>query len=209
MINDEPMFKSVGQALSVSFSVVDTDPTVKSSTEAALKSMAEKRYGEAPVLQTERSINKDGLTPGEFRAQCKLIVEMVDTKLLRQERHVIFARFSKKPVKRAEAVRGLRDQFAALCSTHSPEALLALIWGIYVPGVIMMPGESPRDFNARRKKREKEWSVRSIEKEYGGSKSTLHRDQQVLREVCNDLELQAQAKIEGLLLAANLLAPET
>lgn len=208
MTNDAPMFKSVGQALSIAFSVMDTEPTVKGTTESALRTMAEKRYGEAPVLQTERSVNKDGLKPNEFRAQCARIVATVDKELFGHERDAIYARFAKTTMKRAEAVRNLRDAFHSLCSTRSKEAVLALVWGLYVPGVIIFPGEDPREFNARRKKREKEWSTRSLEKEYAVGRAILRKDQVMLKELCQGIELQAQSKLEQIFLRAGLISNE-
>lgn len=201
----EPMFKSVGQALSIAFAVAETPPAVRGTTDRALRDLKEDRYGLTPMPVGERCVNKDGLTEREFRAQCVLIVDAVDSKLAGHERGTVIARFTKVAVKRAHAVRSLRDAYATLCNTQSADAVLALIWSVYVPGVQPHPAESPAAFNARRKRREKEWSVRSIEREYGVSKSVLHRDVQMLREMLGKIELQAQERLERIFIRDGLL----
>jgi hypothetical protein len=201
----DAMFKSVGEALSIAFSVTETDPPVKGSTASALESLKEERYGLPPVLDTERAVNRVGLKDIEFRAQCTLIVRLVETRLRDHEHSVVIARFSRRAVRKAVAVRILRDHYRSLCTTQNPDALLALIWAIYVPREMQFPNETPQAFNARRKRREKEWSVRSIEKDYGGSKSTLHRDQITLRQVLAGIEQQAQDRLEGMFVAAGIV----
>ena len=205
----ETMFKSIGEALSIAFSVTETDPPVKGSTASALESLKEERYGLPPLLESERRVNRAGLKDNEFRAQCTLIIRLVETRLREHEHCVVVARFSRRPVRKAHAVRSLRDQYRSLCTTQNGDAILALIWGIYVPREMAFPNETPQDFNARRKRREKEWSVRSIEKEYGGSKSTLHRDQSMLRQVLAGVEQQAQDRLEGWFVANGIVAPQS
>ena len=201
----EPMFRSVGQALSVAFAVADTDPAVKGTMESALRDLAEKRYGAAPILNSERTINRQGLKETEFRTQCVVIVEMVHARLAGRERDTIIARFSKIAVKRAAAVRSLCNTYASLCNTTNPEALLALCWSIYVPGVMPLPNETPSAFNARRKRRKDEWSARTLETEYGVGRNVLNRDKRTLRELFDGIELQAQGRLEIVLVKAGLV----
>ena len=201
----EPMFRSVGQALSVAFAVADTDPAVKGTMEGALKDLAEKRYGAAPILNSERTINRQGLKDNEFRTQCVMIVEMVHTRLTGHERDTIIARFSKIVMKRAVAVRSLCNAYASLCSTTNRDAVLALCWSIYVPGVTPFPNETPAAFNARRKRRKDEWSSRTLETQYGVGRNVLNRDKQMLRELFGGIELQAQGRLELVLAKAGLV----
>lgn len=203
-INNEPMFRSAGQALSVAFSVMASQAPITGSTARALDSMSEQRYGAAAVVDSDRSINRVGLKPNEFHAQCGLIVATVEKRLPDHERDVIYARFGHQLV-RAAGVRGLLRHYRSLCTTQNEGAVHALIMGIYARGVVQHPGESPRAFNARRKKRQLEWSVRSIEKEYGVAKSTVHRDQIVLKKLFYGIENQAQSRLEMLFLAAGLI----
>lgn len=202
--SNEPMFKSVGQALSVAFSVVASQAPITGSTARALESMSEQRYGASAVPITERTINREGLKPHEFRAQCVMIVDTVGKKLPDHERDVIYSRFGHQMF-RAIGIQGLQLHYQSLCNTQHDGAVHALIMGIYVRGTSQSQGESPRAYNARRKKRQLEWSVRSIEKEYGISKSVLHRDQIVLRKLFYGIEVLAQSRLEEIYLAAQLI----
>lgn len=195
--DNEPIFKTVGQALYLAYVMEVTPPSTPSPTETLIRDLMKQRYGEAPVPQSERSINMGGMNPQELRAQCALIRASVNDHLAGQERDTICARFGHQ-VTRATGVRGLSTHYSSLCNTQHSEAVLALIWSIYAPGVRQFPGESPRAFNLRRKKKENDWSVRGLEKAYGVSKSVLHRDQQMLRKLLHGVEMIAQAKLEQL-----------
>lgn len=201
----EPMFRSVGQALSVAFAVADTDPAVKGTMEGALNYLAEKRYGAAPILNSERAINRQGLNDNEFRTQCVMVVAIVNTRLAGHERDTIVARFGKIAARRAAAVRSLCEAYASLCSTTNREAVLALCWSIYAPGVMPLPNETPSAFNARRKRRKDEWSARTLETEYGVGRNILNRDKRTLRELFDAIELQAQGRLEIVLVKAGLV----
>jgi len=219
--NTDPVFKTVGQALYLAFVMEVTAPSTPSPTETLIKDLMEQRYGLAPIPIAERSINMGGMNPQELRAQCAMIRASVNDHLASQERDTIWARFghqtrpgpfddrTMRPTTiigwRPTGVRNLRDHYGSLCNTQSDDAILALIWAIYVPGIRQFPGESPRAFTARLKKRENEWSLRGIEKEYGTSKSVLHRDQQMLRKLLHGVEMQAQAKLEDLFTRTGLI----
>src|SRR5207245_38422 len=86
LVNNEPMFKSVGHALSVAFAMAATKPSVESTTEAVIKDMRERRYGADPIADAATSVNASGLRPNEFRAQCGLIIDCVDATLPAHER---------------------------------------------------------------------------------------------------------------------------
>lgn len=203
----DAMFRSVGEALSIAFSVTETDPPMKGSTASALESLKQERYGLPPVLASDRAVNRVGLKDNEFRAQCTLIVGMVETRLRDHERCTIVARFSKRPVRKAYAVRSLRDHYRSLCVTQNQDALLALVWAIYAPREMPFPNETPQAFNARRKRREKEWSARSIEKNYGVGRNVLNRDKATLIEVLKGVEQQAQELLERLFIACGIVQP--
>ena len=204
ILNTEPMFKSVGHALSVAFAMETTKPSVESTTEAVIKDLRERRYGIDPIEHAETSVNASGLRPNEFRAQCALIIGCVDATLPTHERDAIYARFGHQ-MRRAFGVRNLRDHYCSLCNTQSVGAVHALIMGIYVRHVTQEPGESPQAFNKRRKRRELEWSLRSIEREYGVGKNVLNRDQKMLRGIFYGLEVQAQEKLEVVFLHDGLI----
>jgi hypothetical protein len=203
----DAMFRSVGEALSIAFSVTETDPPVKGSTASALESLKQERYGLPPVLASDRAVNRVGLKDNEFRAQCTLIVGMVETRLRDHERCVIVARFSKRAVRKAHAVRSLRDHYRGLCATQNQDALLAIVWAIYVPREMAFPSETPQEFNARRKRREKDWSARTIEKNYGVGRNVLNRDKATLVDVLKGVEVQAQDFLERLFIAHGIVQP--
>lgn len=219
--NQDPVFKTIGQALFTAFSMEVTPPSTPSPTEAIIKDLMERRYGDTQVPQSERSLNMGGMTPNELRAQCALIRASVNDHLASQERDTIWARFghqtklgpvdgrTMKPTMllgwRPVGVQNLRNHYASLCNTQNHDAILALIWAIYVPGIRQFPGESPRAFTARLKKRKNEWSVRGIEDAYGVSKSVLSRDQQMLRKLLHGVEMQAQSKLEDLFRSTGLI----
>lgn len=202
--NDTPVFKTVGQALYVALVMEVTPAAVKGSTQLMIEDLMRQRYGEEPVPASERSVNMAGLSPLEFRAQCARIRADVVQHLAKSECAAIHARFGHQAT-RGNGVHYLMDYLAPTCVTGNRDAILALIWGIYVPGVRQHPGESVTAFNQRRSKRVSEWSLRSIEKSYGSSKSTLGRDQQMLRERCHALEIRGQEEMERLFIASRLI----
>lgn len=203
-MNDEAVFKSIGQALYTAFSMEFTEPSLKGGTQLMIEDMMEQRYGLPPVPKSERNINLSGMSPDEFRAQCRLMRESVKKTLAAQERDTICARFGYQQT-RADAIMALREHFESLCSTRSRDALLALIIGIYMPGMRQYHDETPQQFNLRRTRREQRFSLRSLEREYGVSKSALHRDQQLLSKLCNAIELRAQARMEEVFIKSGLL----
>jgi hypothetical protein len=202
--NTEPVFRTIGQCLFLAYAMEVTPPSTRSPTETLIRDLMKQRYGEAPVPVGERSINMGGMSPMELRAQCALIRAAVNDHTAGQERDTICARFGHQ-VTRANAVRGLRDQYRSLCNTQVDEAVLALIWAIYAPGVRQFPGEGAQAFNMRRKKRADEWSTRGIEKNYSVGRSVLRRDQDMLRKLLHGVEMQAQAKLEELFIRTGLV----
>ena len=208
-VNVEPIFVTIGEALSIGFRGAEERAPIKGSTDSALRHLKEERYG-LPATALDRRVNKVGLNDQEFRAQCVLIVEAVNRRLSVHEAASIIARFTTIALKRAQAVRELQKAYGALCNTQNTEALLALVWGLYVPSVVPMPNETPESFNARRKRREVEWSARSLEKQYGIGRNVLNRDKALLRKLLSEVELQAQTKLETYFVRTGLLqAPET
>lgn len=204
MTNNDPMFKTVGQALFLAFVMEVTPPSVKGSTQLLIEDLMKQRYGEAPVPRGERGVNLIGITPLELRGQCSMIRASVSDHLAGQERDAIWARFGHQ-MTRANGVRNLGDHYASLCNTQHREAIQALLWAIYVPGTRMHHNETPRSYNERRKKRTSDWSLRAIEKEYCIGKNVLHRDQQMLRKICHGVEMLAQGKLEELFINTGLV----
>lgn len=201
----EPVFKTVGQALVTAFGMEYTQMSLRGSTQSLIEDLMEQRYGTAAEIPiAERTVNRGNLTPLELRGQSAMIRAQVRDNLKGVELAAIHARFGHQTT-RGNGVMGLAEHFGSLCTTSNRSAIQALLWGIYSPGIRQFPGESATAFNLRRKKREAEWSLRSIEKSYGSSKSTLHRDQQLLRKVCMGTEVRAQGKLEEVFIRIGLV----
>lgn len=200
-----PMFKTIGQALAVAFDVVGKAPAIEGTTARALEDMAERRYGVTLRLDSERAVDRRGLNDYEFRAQCKLVVRAVDTKLRDHQRSTIVARYCRNPSIRAIAIRSLRDHYSGICDVKHSEALLAVVMGIYMPRQTPFPNETPAAFNARRKRREQEWSARSIEKQYGIGRNLLNRDKAALIKVFDGVQREAEQRLETIFVASGLV----
>jgi hypothetical protein len=186
----DPVFRSVGQALAFSFYIQYTAMATKGSTQIVIEDLL-KRSGEWLDRQApaDRAINFGTLSPQEVRGQCAMVRQSVETHLNHQvERDAIHARFAYQQ-QRALGVRGLRDYFACNCVTQSEDAILALLWAIYKPS----------------RRRGDEWSLRTIEREYHVPKTSLHRDQRLLRERCQLMENRASTQLEELYVRNGLI----
>lgn len=180
----ETIFESTGQALFFSYWMEVTPPTHKGATQLLVEDLMERRYG-APSI-ANRTINLGSMTPLELRAQCAMIRKTCD-RLPDDQRDVLRARFGHQYT-RAIGVQGLLDGLRQQCSCGHDEAILALLWAIFSPRV-----------------RRNDFSLRKIERRYGVNKSTLHRDQQRLRQSCQILEIRAQESMEVFFIQSGLI----
>ena len=203
--NTDPIFATVGEALVTAFGMEFTSMSVRGSTQSLIEDLMEQRYGKAAdAPQRDPRVSRAGLTPLELRAQSAMIRTQVKEHLKGVELAVIHARFGHQTT-RGNGVQTLAEHFGSLCVTNNRSAVGALLWGIYAPGVRQRPGESAKDFNQRRSKRESEWSLRSIQRSYGSNYSSLQRDQKLLRKVCDSTETIAQNKLEDVFIRAGLI----
>lgn len=180
----ETLFESTGQALFFSYWMEVTPPSSKGATQLLVEDLMERRYGASSIDQ--RTINMGSMTPLELRAQCAMI-RMTCDRLPDQERDVLRARFGHQYT-RAIGVEGLGEHLREQCSSSNDEAILALLWAVFSSKV-----------------RRDDFSLRKIEKRYGVNKSTLHRDQQRLREACQLLEIRAQESMEFVFIQSGLI----
>ncbi len=132
-----------------------------------------------------------------MRLQAINVIHAVGIHLRRPEQDAIYARFApaRTPAKR-HGMHGLADYGSSKCLTHSTHAIRALVHSLYhrTGG-----GRKRRAMTSDAILREEmeRWSLRSIEKEFGCSKSTLERDSKVLKKICQDLEHTALTILEG------------
>lgn len=180
----DTIFESTGQALFFSYWMEVTPPTSKGATQLLVEDLMERRYG-APSI-ANRTINLGSMTPLELRAQCAQI-RMVCDRMPDGERDVIRARFGHQYT-RALGVEGLREQLRQQCSCTHDDALLALLWALFLS-----------------RTRRHDYSLRKIERRYGVNRNTLYRDQQRMRQSCQILEIRAQERMEVFFIQAGLI----
>ena len=90
--------------------------------------------------------------------------------------------------RQAEGVRALADYIEPVLTTRHDTARLALVWGLFM-----------------REGRREDFSLRKIADEYGLSKSTLGRDQQVIGKYQKSLEDRAIRGLNPYFLETGLL----
>lgn len=197
MTEDTTIFRNVGHALHRAYLMAITEGTPAPQMNW-LEDFKEQRYG--------RSARgwPTGLSSDEIRLQCTNVRDTVDRNLSEVERLAVWARFAYQ-AQRAAGVRGLRDHFASLCSTANQGAVLALLWASYDPQKRGPRRRTQRTAGASVRHEEESWSLRLIERDFGCAKSTLHRDQKVLRKLCGDLEATALGKLETIFIESGLI----
>lgn len=201
MIADTVVFRSVDHALRVAFRQELERGAVKGTMEF-LEDMAEQRYG-----RSLRSTSDTGLSREEMRAQCVLVRAAVDDHLQKAvERYAIYARFGHL-TRRIEGLNGLCDHWYSICSTANRMAIFALLDAAYSPKKRGGPKAQRRFSGAGALERQhmEELSLRAIERKYSASRSSLHRDQKVLKKVCGDVEMLAQMHLEELFVRTGLI----
>lgn len=185
----DPIFKSVGQALYIVYAMEVTPVSQKGGTQVAIENLMEQRYGEL-LDERERQINMGTMNAYDLRAQCSVVRLWVENLLPKRERDVVYARYGQRKIddrgtiqldRRALGCRGLAQELWVNCASQSEDAAYALIFGLFASGA---------------GRRRAEFSLRKIERELGSNKSTLHRDQVLLRTECQNLEVRATARLD-------------
>lgn len=214
MATAEPIFKSVGQALFVAFTMEITGASPRGTMETVRYLLEERLWG-APQRLEERTINIGSLSSVEFRAECAQIRKAVEDRLPVFERDAIWARFGHdKPdagvFTKEKGVRGLHAYYLPLCTIRNESATLALMRSIYRPGRrrrVPLPDPMGRGLQEYRKqvRNRDEWSLREIEDEFGIARATLHRQVVTLRDLTGKLEMLAQNKLETQFVQSGLI----
>jgi len=210
----EPVWRTIDECVGQSYTVAASPPSVKGSTESALKHLQEQRYGLPPTITSERRINRRELTDQEYRAQCVAVcgtIENIDRRTGISPIHLsaILARFAyptpfdhpwnpRKITKRAFGVHGLADHFGSFCTTSNPSAIKALIWGNYMQTCKRRLGQALLEARS-------EWSNAAIEREYGVPKRTIQEDRMTLKRLIQNTEKQALLVLEYYFTRAGLI----
>ena len=185
------VFRSVGQALHVSFLLEVLPVTQRVSTQVLIDGLR-KRCGVWDDSQrSERSVDFGGLTPLEVRGQCAMVRAAVVDHLTEPERHAVMARFGHQGTK-ASGVRGIADYVEPMAHLQHAGALLAVTWSLFQPA----------------KRAADRWSLRAIEAETGVSKSALSRAQIAIRQTAQALERRADVRLAELFERTGLVARE-
>jgi hypothetical protein len=131
----DAIFKSVPQAIHVSFLILSCPPRQKNGLRLALiriiESIGTLNRRQAAFLdyligEKSSNVDFDGLTSDEVRAQCALVAGAVRHHLPDQERFVIWARFGYGAERKA-GVWGLTRLLRAQLNISNRKAILALI----------------------------------------------------------------------------------
>jgi hypothetical protein len=182
---DEPIFRSVQQAIHFSF-MMETLPVSQKSQMHQLFMLAERRLSNLDTI--ERSTIRFGaLNPLEVRGQCAMVRGAVKDHLTDSERQVIHARYAYQKVK-AEAVRYVRDISQPSLSCQSEWATLAMAWAVF--------GTEQQRSGL---------TTRAIADEFKLSQSMVARDTKEIKRIARLHESQAYDKLHELFAKSGLI----
>lgn len=176
---DSPVFRSVHQALSVSYLMAVMPPTQKSSMQVAIEKIKE-MAGVSAAAISDSTINFDGLSPLEVRGQCAMVIAAVSHQLQPAERCAIEAWYA-HDARKAEAVRFLRDWCAPHWTIESSSARTAIMWHVNL-----------REEMAARNN----CTLRAIEGEHQIPKSTVHDQAMKIRKAVQSLRNHGLSQLE-------------
>lgn len=187
VISDQPIFRSVGQALHVAY-LMEVLPATQ---RGIMQAMIEARMKASGVWDEpkphERTLNFGGLNALEVRGQCAMVRGAVDHHLTQPEAWAVKAHYGHQNTKTV-GVRELARYVAPMLASSNSEAVLALAWGVY-------GSKEQRDG----------LSVRKVADSYGLSASSAGRDRQVLARVGTDLLARAVGRLEEIFQAGGLV----
>lgn len=173
------VFRSVQQALHVSFLMAQLPVTQKGSTQTLLEALMEEA-GVAKDVRRDGTLNFAGLSPMEVRGQCAMVRGAVLHHCSAMERHAIHAWFAHDASK-AEGVRELRDYCSARFTIDIRAAQTLIVWHINVQG-------RARDL----------CTERAIAAEHKLSQSTVHRNIVVASQTCAMLRNAGMRRLDAL-----------
>lgn len=153
----EAIFRSITQALHVSFLMGTLPVTQKGNTQVAIERLMEEA-GVRTEAMRDGTLNFAGMSPMEVRGQCAMVRGAVTHHCAPIERHAIHAWFAHDASK-AEGVRQLRDYCAPQFTIESPTAQMLIVWHVHAQG-------RARDM----------CTERAIAGEHQLSQSTVHRN---------------------------------
>lgn len=156
-MTEAPIFRSVNQALHVSYLMATLPPTQRGPTQVLLNDLMD-LAGVRREVEREGTINFAGLSPLEVRAQCAMVIAAVRDHLNEPERRAVEAWYAHDASK-ADAVRFLCHWCGPHWTIEAPAARMMITWRINL---------------ADDSRAAQFCSMRTIEAEHGIPKSTVH-----------------------------------
>lgn len=131
MTDDDPIFRSVGHALHVSFLIHSLPVSQRSPTSIVIDMLVKANHvwDGVPVAR-ESSVNFRGMSPLEVRAQCAQVVSMVNHLPHHAEGDAIRAIYAHRALK-AGGVRSLAAYVEPLIAPMSLDCCLYLAWHVF------------------------------------------------------------------------------
>ncbi|MFC7514579.1 hypothetical protein ACFQUU_06145 [Herbaspirillum sp. GCM10030257] len=201
-MNDEPIFTSTGQALSVSFLIMSVEARQKNAFRLVLMRIIESVEEPSARLRAwykelqgePGTVNFAGLDPYEVRGQCAMVAREVQDHLPAPERDVVWRSTDSKK-------RRAREYSASLATSGRSSPLLtrlpcALVYGYF-------------DSNLRKPKDEKKniggLSYQEISEERGIHVKTLKRANSIIAGTSNILMEMAHERLTPMFLRDGLI----
>lgn len=176
-MNDEPVFRSVGQALYIAYVMEILPPTQKVSTQILIESLREQSGNTEQRMAS--TLNLGGITPLEFRGQCSMVRAAAE-RLPEPESAAVRCRYAWRRDTQAAGVMSLSNYLAAHTRIEHEWALRAVVWRIFHRG------------NQRAADR---YSNRDISRETGVSKDLLDRAVGIVRNAAEILQARAEDRL--------------
>lgn len=179
-MNSSPaVFRSVSQALHVSFLMATLPVTQKGNTQALVERLMADA-GVAKEVHRDGTLNFAGLSPMEVRGQCAMVRGAVDHHCQPLERAAIHAWFMSQPTAaKNDAILALRDHCDATFTIEGSSPRALVLWHIHSQG-------RARDV----------CTERAIAAEHVLSQSTVHRNIVAVSKVCTLLRRRGMDALE-------------
>lgn len=185
-----PVFRSVSQALHVSFLMASLPVAQKGNTQVALERLMEEAGVRTEVIR-DGTLNFSGLTSMEVRGQCAMVRGAVQHHCTAMERFAIWARFAHDASK-AEGVSRLRDYCAGQFTVESPQAQMLMVWAVHATGRV-------RNMV----------SQRAIAAEHQLSQSTVQRNMQGVAKIAGTLRRAGMLRLQPMFERDDLVDAES
>lgn len=174
----EPIFQSVGAALSFSFYMENIEGSPISTTLAAIRALM-KNSGRV-FERAQKKVQMGGLSQMDVHAQCALVRATVEHHLTEPEKNVIWCRYGAGMTK-YKGIKGL-STYVESRTTNKGECLNAIVYSVYG----------------------KDDSIRAIAEMYDVNVNTIRKDISIIKSMAWALEDVAEDRLKSLFEESNL-----